>query len=199
MRDSEIHIKELWSDNLISHLPFTKLRADISNLSSYAGTKYPVKFNISAHLADAGEIKVIMKLPLKTDILRFEYEGSLGKMNVLSLNPHLKVADKSELTSGDIVSAAFTVVSQGSLTKAGIVPIYNGLKVKTLTAKSTEGGAFQDIKTFFANTFKIRESNPDKEGKIKSGNIIYTKEKSDYFLDIVWFSLRDALGEVVGF
>jgi hypothetical protein len=199
IRDSEIHIKELWSDKLISHLPFTRLRADISNLSSYAGIKYPVDFSISALMADAGKIKVRMKLPLKVKEMQFEYDGSLDKMSALALNPHLKVADKTEITSGRIGNVTFKVSSQGELTSAGIVPVYNDLKIKTLTDESSEGGIWQDIKSFFANKVKIRESNPDKDGKIKSGNVVYKKEEKEYFLDIVWFSLRDALGEVVGF
>ncbi len=199
IENSEIHVKELWTDRLISHLPFTKIRADIINLSSSAGLKHPVVFDVSSSLAGAGELKVKMKLPLSVKELRFDYEGSLDKMSVLPLNDHLRVADKTELISGEVGNVTFKVEASGYMANAGVVPVYNNLKIKSLTKESTEGGAFQDVKSLIANNLKVRESNPDKDGKIKSGNITYIRENGDFFLDIVWKSLKKALGEVVGF
>lgn len=197
---SFVSLKEIWPNTEeTSRLDFTNVNTSFKNISSNADVNNPAVISASANMAAAGKIEVEMIIPLKTNIFRFSYQGSLGSMSALALNPHLKIADRSEITSGDIKNAEFKVEAVGDSVSAGIVPIYNDLVIKTLTDESEEGGIYQDIKTLFANLIKIRKSNPDPDGKIKSGNVIFIKEQKDYFLEIVWFSIRDALGEVVGF
>jgi hypothetical protein len=198
--NSFVSLREIWPNTEeTSRLEFTNVNTTFKNISSSAGADNPAVISASANIADAGKIEVEMNIPLKTNIFRFSYQGSLGSMSALALNPHLRIADRSEITSGDIKNAEFKVDAVGDSVSAGIVPIYNDLEIKTLTGESKEGEIYQDIKTLFANAIKIRKSNPDPDGKIKSGNIIFLREQKDFFLEIVWFSIRDALGEVVGF
>jgi hypothetical protein len=40
---------------------------------------------------------------------------------------------------------------------------------------------------------------PDKSGSMKIGKVKYTRKPDDTFLQLVWFSLRSGVGDVVGF
>jgi hypothetical protein len=47
---------------------------------------------------------------------------------------------------------------------------------------------------------KIRRTNmPDKAGSMKIGRVKYTRKQDDTFFQLLWFSLRNGVGDVVGF
>jgi hypothetical protein len=121
-------------------------------------------------------------------------------MEAEKLNSHLNISDLTKINSGIIESVTFTVKAEDDIVSANVVPVYNDLEIKVLDEETIgEGGIKEKVETFIAREFVIRKSNPDDEGKIKSGNVIYTRQKTDAFLDMVWLSLRKAIAEVVGF
>jgi hypothetical protein len=194
-----IAIKELWpySDNL-TELKFTNTNCLISNISNKKNAV--MNINASSYLANAGLLEIDMKIPLLTKQVNFSYEGSLSKMEAEKLNSHLNISDLTKINSGIIESVTFTVKAEDDIVSANVVPVYNDLEIKVLDEETIgEGGIKEKVETFIAREFVIRKSNPDDEGKIKSGNVIYTRQKTDAFLDMVWLSLRKAIAEVVGF
>jgi hypothetical protein len=198
----KIVVEELWPhSNQPSHLDFTRIDGVIYNLSSTPerqSESYPMIIKASANLADAGRLHVEMELPLITDVLKFSYEGSLEKMEAMHINSHLRIADLSEITSGYIETVTFSASAEGQTGRANVVPIYRSLKIKTLD-EDLDNSLIEKIKTLIANTVVIRENNPDEENQIKSGDTTYQKQPGDTILDVVWLTLRKALGEVVGF
>ena len=93
----------------------------------------------------------------------------------------------------------FSVHVLNSAADIYVKPLYQDLKIEQLNENSTEGGIIKKAGSFIANTFLIRASNPNKKGQIKIGNFIYLRGKRDTFLDVLWSSLKNGLGEVVGF
>ncbi len=79
--------------------------------------------------------------------------------------------------------------------------LYSDLSIAVLNETTgSENGVFDRITSFLGKTFIIRESNiPDKNGLMKIGNIKYTRNPDDYFLQFAWFALRSGVGDVVGF
>jgi hypothetical protein len=64
----------------------------------------------------------------------------------------------------------------------------------------SERGAYNRITSYIANATKIRGTNmPDRSGSMKIGKVKYTRKPDDTFLQLVWFSLRSGVGDVVGF
>jgi hypothetical protein len=64
----------------------------------------------------------------------------------------------------------------------------------------SERGAYNRITSYIANATKIRGTNmPDKSGSLKIGKVNYTRKRDDTFFQLVWFSLRSGVGDVVGF
>jgi hypothetical protein len=79
--------------------------------------------------------------------------------------------------------------------------MYRDLTIAVLNRRTgSERGAFNRISSFIANAMKIRGTNmPDKSGSMKIGEVKYTRKRDDTFLQLVWFSLRSGVGDVVGF
>ena len=188
--------------NRYSEVLFTNTNAEIQNISNmpeYQSEENPCILDASANLMDKAKLSIHINLPLLLKDLSFNYKGNLDSMSVLPLNSQLEPADKVKLSSGKINSVEFIVHVLNSAADVYVKPLYRDLKIKNLKENATEGGVVQSAGTFLANSFVIRHSNPDDDGKLKLGTIIYLKQKNDAFLDLVWTALKTGIGEVVGF
>jgi hypothetical protein len=185
-----------------SRLPFTKVKGTLMNISSlkeFQTDESPAIINTSAKLAGTGLLTVHMKVPLLAEGTDFYYSGSLGTMETDPLNDHLIISDLVEVTSGKIDSVIFNVESKNGAVTANVIPYYKDLTIKSINENTMRGdGLMTSIATFIGNVFKIRNTN-EKESGIKTGSVIYLQKKTDVFLDIIWASLKTALGEAVGF
>ena len=184
--------------NRRAQLTFNNINAVINNISNTKDkqtVKNPCTINAAGYLQETGKMKVELSYPLLTKELTFNYKGSMDKMDAVKLNSHLEVEDKAHIESGKIIKATFSVNVRNSVAAVNIIPLYDNLSIKILTEDAEDESI---IPSFFAK-FKIRKSNPDENGKIKSANVTYIKKPSDAFLDVVWLSVLKGLGEVVGF
>lgn len=184
--------------NRRAQLTFNNINAVINNISNTKNkqtVKNPCTINASGYLQETGKLKVELSYPLLTKDLTFNYEGSMDKMDAVKLNSHLEVEDKAHIKSGKIIKATFSVDVNKSVAAVNIIPLYENLSIKILT----EDAESESILPSFFAKFKIRKSNPDDNGKIKSANITYIKKPTDAFLDVVWLSILKGLGDVVGF
>jgi hypothetical protein len=78
---------------------------------------------------------------------------------------------------------------------------YRDLSIAVLDKETgSEKGIFNRVLSFIGKVFVIRSDNmPDENGKMKIGEIKYSRYPADYFLQYVWFALRSGVGDVVGF
>ena len=203
VKNAELHIKAKHPHvNKYSDVPFTNAYTEITNLSNIPGLqtdKNPCIFNASGNMFNAGKLKLIINIPLLKEEMTFNYHGDLTSMSTLPINSQIKWADQVEIKSGKIESAEYSVHVLNSVADVYVKALYHDLKIEKLKENSEKGGVLNKAATFLANKFKLRKSNPDDDGKIKTGNIIYPKEKGSTFLDFVWSAVKNALGEEVGF
>jgi hypothetical protein len=181
-----------------AYLEFTNVKAAILNISNTKRkqtNKTPSIIEASGKLQDQGLIKIKLKYNLLSDHLNFNYEGSLSEMDATLLNSHLEVEDKSKIESGKILTSNFSANINYGISSVNIIPLYNNLKIKILNEESNKK---KPLMTLIANV-KIRESNPDEDGKIKSANVSYPKKATDTFMDVIWLAILKGLSEVVGF
>jgi hypothetical protein len=199
-----IIVREFWPHSRIpSRLPFTKVKARLYNISSledYQTNKSPMLIHASALLADAGLLNIKMKLPLLSKGTDFFYSGSLGTMPTDPLNDHLIISDLTEVASGKIDSVIFNADAENGIITAYAVPYYKDLTIKSINENTLRSSRLiAAMESFLGNVIKVNNENSKESGEIRSGRIIYRQKKTDVFLDVVWGSLKSALGKVVGF
>ena len=85
---------------------------------------------------------------------------------------------------------------KNGLSSADLTAIYKDLKVKAVNKKSLN--IESPLETFISNNFVLKESNPE-NGKEDKGTFYYSKKNDDAFLDIIWLSVKGALGSIVGY
>ncbi len=140
-----------------------------------------------------------MVLPCTDTLFSMTYTGSLGGMLLPLLNRYVTISDRVRLTSGWCDTVSYGVDIRHGKAEGLVTPIYSGLRVEMLAEKSGDPNAGTGLKTFVANAFKIRPTNPEAGEQPRVGHIKNEHAPSTPFFGFLWKSLRGGLGEVVGF
>jgi hypothetical protein len=148
---------------------------------------------------DAGQLKVSMTLPLKGPAVSLRYSGTLGAMDLTRLDGFLDRAEHIRIKSGRVDEVAFEVGVVAGQAHGQVRASYRDLRMAVLDkATGTEKGLGNRFTSFLMNTFKLRHSNgPDAAGAPKVGKVDYRRKRDDTFMQVVWFSLRSGVLDVI--
>jgi hypothetical protein len=150
---------------------------------------------------NSATMKLFMAIPLSSKTFSFRYSGSLSTMDVTELNAFLEAGEHRRIKSGVLDSATFNIAVNSGHAIGTLRVAYKDLSLAVLNKTTgSENGFFDQISSFIGRVFVIRKTNtPDDKGISKTGEIKYTRYPDDYFLQFVWFSLRNGIGDIVGF
>lgn len=150
---------------------------------------------------ESGLMKVSMSIPVRTEDASFRYSGSLSGMPLRTLNPFLVIADQIRLKSGTLRWADFRVDVNNGRATGSVRAQYEDLIIAAVDKQTgSEDGLDEQLTTIIANIVEIRGTNlPDESGSMKIGIIRYPVRNDLAFFQIVWFALRNGLGDVIGF
>jgi hypothetical protein len=146
-------------------------------------------------------MKIHMAVPVVSPEIPLRYSVSLDGMDLTRLNSFLEIGEGLRIKSGILQSATSDITIRAGRASGSVRAMYEDLNIAALN-KSTgsEKGAVNRISSIIINATKIRGTNmPDKSGSIKIGAVKYERKRDDTFLQLVWFSLRSGIGDVVGF
>jgi hypothetical protein len=157
--------------------------------------------NAQADLAEAGTMKVYMRIPVRSREFSFHYSGSVSKMDLSPLNSMLEISDLMRIKTGVLQEAVFDVNVVSGHASGTLRGVYNDLSLASIDKhRGSEKGFSNGFISFIANHFKIRKTNvPNKKGLMKIGEVKYVRQPDDPFIQFAWFALRTAVCDVVGF
>ena len=146
-------------------------------------------------------MKIHMLIPVISPAIPIRYFGTLDAMNLARLNSFLEIGEGLRIKSGTLQNAAFDINIVAGNASGSLRAMYKNLYVAAIKkGTGSNKDASNRIASFMINALKIRGANvPDKSGSIKIGVVKYTRKQDDTFLQLVWFSLRSGIGDVVGF
>ena len=153
------------------------------------------------NLANAGTMKVLMRIPVASPEFSFHYNGSLSKMDLSPLNSMLEISDQMRIKTGVLQEATFDVNVVSGRASGKLRGIYRDLTLAAIDKQTeSEKGFSNGITSFIANNLKIRGTNvPDKSDSMKIGEVKYIRQPDDPFIQFEWFALRTAVRDVLGF
>jgi hypothetical protein len=142
-----------------------------------------------------------MVIPVASPEISFRYSGSLELMDATRLNSFLEIGEGWRIKSGVLQSALFDINMIAGRASGTVRVMYRDLNIAVLNRRTgSERGAFNRLTSFIINEMKIRGTNmPGKSGSMKIGKVKYTRKRADTFPQLVWFSLRSGVRDVVGF
>lgn len=176
------------------------------NVSAYEITNNKVNPDTAIIIADgifmnSAVMKLHMKIPLASKDFSLRYSGSLSRMDATELNTFIEASEHQRIKSGIIQSANFNITVNSGQANGSLRVDYEDLSIAFIDEKTgSEKGIFSRVASFFGKVFVIRENNlPDKDGAMEIGNIKYSRNPDDYFIQYLWFALRNGIAVVVGF
>src|SRR5664279_1459380 len=146
-------------------------------------------------------MKILLVIPVTSPEISFRYSGSLDLMDATRLNSFLENGEGLRIKSGTLQNSTFNINVIAGRASGTVLAIYRDLDIAVINRRTgSERGVFNRITSFITNEMKLRRTNmPDKSGSMKIGEVKYTRKRDDTFIQLVWFSLRSGLGDVVGF
>ncbi len=182
-------------------ITFDSMQVSAEGIANYGGLDSVLVIHAQGKLANAGTMKVSMSIPVASPEFSFHYSGSLSKMDLSPLNSMLEISDQMRIKTGVLQEATFDVNVVSGRASGNLRSIYRDLTLASIDKQTgSEKGFSNGFISFIANNFKIRGTNiPDKSGSMKIGEVKYTRQPDDPFIQFAWFALRIAVRDVVGF
>jgi hypothetical protein len=182
-------------------ITFSHMQVLAEGIANQRGREAMLIIHAQANLADAGTMKVYMRIPVASPECSFHYSGSLSTMDLSPLNSMLEISDQMRIKTGVLQEATFNVDVVSGRASGTLRGIYNDLTLAAINKETGSENGFSDgFTSFIANNFKIRKTNvPDKSGSMKIGIVKYIRQPDDPFIQLEWFALRTAVRDVVGF
>ncbi|MBU2493061.1 MAG: hypothetical protein KJ571_10595 [Bacteroidetes bacterium] len=182
-------------------ITFDKVNVLGSGINNYSERTDTAAIYAEGIFMNSAEMKLFMKIPLTSKEFSFQYNGSLSSMDATGLNKFIVPAEFHHINSGFINSASFNINVNSGNAGGNLRVAYKDLSISILNKKTgSQDGIFDRITSLIGEIFVIRGTNlPDKNGKMEIGEVKYTRNRDDYFLQFVWFALRSGVADVVGF
>jgi hypothetical protein len=182
-------------------ITFNKVNVSISGIANHTAHHDTTVIYGEGLFMNSDTMKLSMAIPLASTDFSLRYSGSLSTMDVTELNSFIEAGEHRRIKSGILHSATYNInVDSGNA--SGILRVeYKDLSIVVLNKNTgSEKGFFDRISSLIGKIFIIRRSNmPNEKGFMKIGEIKYTRDPEDYFLQFVWFALRNGVADVVGF
>ena len=180
---------------------FDKMQALALGIVNHTGRRDTIVIRAQGRFMNVATMRLLMSIPLGSPRLSFSYGGSVGEMQVSSLNGFLETAERHRIKSGILHGATFDVNVNSGRATGYLRAEYSGLSIAVLD-KYTGGekGIADRVSSLIGRIFVIRGINmPDKKGSLKIGVVKFTRQPDEPFIQFAWFALRSGVGNVVGF
>jgi hypothetical protein len=184
-----------------AEVTFDSVRLTAEGIKNHAARGATAIIHGQGSFMKTSSAKIRMIIPVISPEIPLRYSGSLDNMDLTRLNSFLETGERLRIKSGLLETATFDIAIIGARASGSLRAMYKDLDIVVLDKQTgSENGALNRIASFMINTMKIRGTNiPDASGQMKIGMVKYTQKKNDTFLQLVWFSLRSGIGDVVGF
>jgi len=154
---------------------------------------------LQAKIIKAADLDVKLDFNLGAKNGAFNFTGSVGKMNMVALNPLSAALGLVKIETGNIQKVTFdingnTVGSTGSLKM-----YYNDLKIQLLKeGKDGEAPKKRGLLSFLANELVVKDANPEKDKPLRVAAVQFTRSPSQSFFSLLWKSIFVGIRETVG-
>jgi hypothetical protein len=184
-----------------AEVTFDSMRMSAEGITNHAAPGASVVISGQGIFMKTSVMKIHMNIPVVSPEIPMRYYGSLDGMDLTRLNSFLEIGEGLRIKSGVLESATFDITSIAGLAHGTLRAMYKDLNIAAINVLTgSEKGVLNRLASFMTNAMKIRGSNmPDKSGSIKIGEVKYEKKRDDTFLQLIWFSIRSGIGDVIGF
>ena len=151
----------------------------------------------SGYILNTGKFNLMYNFPLKFTKEHFSCSGSLTSMNLSTFNSIIRPVKNLQFRSGviDYINFSFNAEDKHA---SGIMKFkYHDLKIDVLNNVNNKIGLNQKLKSMLANKFKLYESNPGSDGKIRISEINMNHNPYRFFLNYSMQSITSGIESTI--
>ena len=146
----------------IAELDFNALDASLYHITSVKSlADKPMRLVSSGRLAGTANFEAQAIFSVQDPKNQFTFSGQIDQMPLNALNKLLRPLANINIKDGHAERIGFNMIGNDEIATGEMIFRYNDLKIQILNPETNDmQGLNQEIKTFFANTFVIRQNNP---------------------------------------
>lgn len=179
---------------------FTDLNAEITNLTndSVLLQDNPITLmNFSTKLYDKSQLKGTVFFDMTSKTQAHTFDGELSPFNLMEANRLLAPLTTYQFKSGNINQLKFRFNADNRRAVGTLSFIYDNLRIEKGNSYRLKGHQFDEqIISFVANTFIIKNSNPDWHGKKRGGKIYYDRNPNKAIFQYWWYAILSGIKSV---
>lgn len=130
-----------------------------------------------------GQLKMYFRIPPLDSLGTYYYEGEVGRMDLVKLNPLVERLELVKIKDGNLKRMYFKVLADDSIALGNMQFRYKNLEVDVLKEKAKKTGELKR-KAFLSSVANllIREENP-RFPSMKQGHIYYKRDTSKFIFN----------------
>ncbi|MEH0154358.1 hypothetical protein V6R21_09455 [Limibacter armeniacum] len=186
VRDTYAAYEELTKNSSIAgKVFFTNLQLTATNVSNIEANNPVIQLDAKTRLMGEGTCDIHIQMPVYNPENRFEVKGTLGSMDLKTLNRALNPLAMMEVEMGSLHKMDFGFSAVETVSNGWMDIQYENLKVKLLRKKDKDTNKFL---TKIANIFVKKDKEESKHSKIK-----FKRDQSKSFLNYCWKSILSGI------
>lgn len=180
---------------------FDKISGVITNLTtdSTIWKDRVLEINGSAMVMGKGHLQATLILPVYEKNNAFTFYGTVGSFDLTAVNPMLTKLAPAKILNGRLDKLVISPVRATDDVSRGTLEFrYSDLNVEIEKQdERTWTGIKTGVLNMAANTYVVN-SNPPKNGKLKTGIILFNRDKSKGIINFLWKSVFSGIKSTVG-
>ncbi|KAF0201342.1 MAG: hypothetical protein FD170_2801 [Bacteroidetes bacterium] len=202
VNDAEIFYEEIAEGSSApGKVSFNALDATITGFTSDSTlfSEYNVlQLNATCRFMNKGKLKAQYSFPLNTDKMVFDCSGELVDMPLPEINLILEPGENISIKDGFVESMKFSFHANENASQGEMEMRYHHLKIELLNKKDGEAGLVQDVLSFLAHQFVIKEENPSPGKAVRITKISYPRDPTRFIFNYSWKSLLSGIKPTIG-
>lgn len=167
--------------------------SNVTNNKKAAGQEMSAVIN--AKLLDQAAFTTRWKFYLFHPQGRFDLSGSVNAMNAALFNPLIEASGPGAIREGKLDGLDFSLQGDDGKMRGNVKLLYSDLKIDLLNNKKS--GDKKTMGSFLANMI-IKNSNPNKNEKIREMNVSMTRDVNRSLFWLCWKTIFKGIKETVG-
>jgi hypothetical protein len=131
----------------------------------------------------------------------FSFSATVGNFDLTGINPMVTNLLPAKVESGKIKKLEVPIVyANDDVAKGKLLFYYNDLSISVTSKKeSTWNKIKTGVVTWVADDLVVNNENPTKSGKMHTGTVYFTRDKSKGIFNYLWKSCLSGLKSTMGF
>jgi len=167
---------------------------NLTNIQERLDQEPLLKINGRAQIMGQGQLNLKGEFDLLDENGKFHLNGSIGAMPLEVMNDILGPETRMGIKEGQLNNLFFNIHANRHDGTGQVIMKYSDLKIEILDKNyENNPNIFRKAGAFLANTFVVRNNNPDRSGELVKGEVYYKRPVTTPVFAYWWELLRSGI------